>query len=483
MTLLLLCLVPALAALRGLEKRAGGAAADARLGSIFGATAMASALWWLPLTIWRYHPPLIGLVVPALAALAIMGAALFAAIGWLRRRTGLPFPLLAAMTWICLEWFIARREVFDFPWFTLGIAVAGVTPLAQLADVGGAHGLSALLVAACAALGEALVLRTDRRASRARLLAVCAGLIAALGYGEWRMATLTLRPAALVAVVSTDIGANEKWDSQHGNRQVDRLIAMSRLAAVTRPALIAWPEVAVPGVLQDHRPWDSAIAELAAATRTPVLAGALDHTAGAATSANAAFFYEAGGGRARSAYHKRALVPFVERFSGVGAGRAAPMFPAGRDRFGVLICYESAFGELARDYRIRGAAFLVNMANDAWYAGAGGPSQGLAHLRLRAIEQRMGIVRVANGGPSGFIDPAGRFTRGAAAVVTTVSGVTFATRAGDWVSTMAVACTAVLLSLGLLFPNRSARYAPLFVTVPPAPARQAPEYSRSSPGY
>src|SRR5256886_13606715 len=67
-------------------------------------------------------------------------------------------------------------------------------------------------------------------------------------------------------------------------------------------------------------------------------------------------------------------------------------------RFGVMICYESAFEDLARGYRRRGAEFLVNITNDAWYGRTAGPYQHAAHLVMRAIETRMGIARAANDG-------------------------------------------------------------------------------------
>src|SRR5256884_745576 len=75
-------------------------------------------------------------------------------------------------------------------------------------------------------------------------------------------------------------------------------------------------------------------------------------------------------------------VPGVGRWSGgFGRGRSLPVYWNTLGRFGVMICYESAFEDLARGYRRRGAEFLVNITNDAWYGRTAGPYQHAAQDR------------------------------------------------------------------------------------------------------
>src|SRR5204863_205670 len=85
---------------------------------------------------------------------------------------------------------------------------------------------------------------------------------------------------------------------------------------------------------------------------------------------------------------------------GFSPGPTLPVYQTKIGRLGVVICYESAFEELARAYRRAGAAFLVNITNDAWYGRTAGPYQHASHLVLRAIETRAGIARAANDGIS-----------------------------------------------------------------------------------
>jgi len=149
-------------------------------------------------------------------------------------------------------------------------------------------------------------------------------------------------------------------------------------------------------------------------------------------------------------------VPFLDPrwfrlrwFGGFGKGRGLPLYPTAMGRFGVLICYESVFEDLARAYRRGGADFLVNVTNDAWYGRTAGPYQHAAHLVLRAVETRMGVARAANSGISGTVDPLGRYhdTTGlevetaVAATLRTSDVTTLYVRLGDWVGTVAVLAT------------------------------------------
>jgi len=52
--------------------------------------------------------------------------------------------------------------------------------------------------------------------------------------------------------------------------------------------------------------------------------------------------------------------------------------------------------------------WLVNVTNDAWFGTSSGPYQHFTSARLRAVEEGLPLVRAANTGISGLIDPYGR---------------------------------------------------------------------------
>jgi apolipoprotein N-acyltransferase len=174
------------------------------------------------------------------------------------------------------------------------------------------------------------------------------------------------------------------------------------------------------------------VAQFARASHTPVITGGLHAEflpGGGYATSNAAFLFDSTGAwRNAPIYAKHYLVPVVEhvpfvpvswfrhvpwlaRWSGgFKKGTTLPLYRTTIGRFGVLVCYESAFEDLPRRYRAAGADFLVNATNDAWYGRTAGPYQHAAHLVMRAIETRMGIARAANDGISEFVDPLGRIS-------------------------------------------------------------------------
>ncbi|MBL8643310.1 MAG: apolipoprotein N-acyltransferase, partial [Rhodospirillaceae bacterium] len=111
----------------------------------------------------------------------------------------------------------------------------------------------------------------------------------------------------------------------------------------------------------------------------------------------------------------RGLIPFRKLTEGTmdfspGPGRTTVSVD-NTPPFSPLICYEAIFsGEVTSPATADGARplWLLNITNDSWFGDSSGPRQHLAEAQLRAVEEGLPLVRVANTGISAVIDPYGR---------------------------------------------------------------------------
>jgi len=107
----------------------------------------------------------------------------------------------------------------------------------------------------------------------------------------------------------------------------------------------------------------------------------------------------------------RSLNPFPKLTDGKldysnGAGPRT-IHVAGTPPFSPLICYEAIFSGAVIDAADR-PQWLLNITNDAWYGVTSGPYQHLKIVQVRAIEEGLPLIRVANNGISAVIDSYGR---------------------------------------------------------------------------
>ena len=448
--------------------------ASFRFGFWFGAMAYGLTLYWIAIALSIYTKlsflGYIGAVLVMAPVVGVTVAALHAA----RRTTRWPFAVLLPIVWTASEVVINYMSDLAFPWLPLGLATSRFPAVAQIADLSGVRGVSFWIAMTAGLLADAWLARGDRKQLLVRLGTIVVLAAAVAGYGSWRLRTIATRPVAPIAIVQPNIPQQEKW--QDDNR--DRIVSM--LAALTReglrqggPRLVVWPEVALPGYLVQNPEWADTLRSLSGPARTPILFGVLDVEFEPARSAagtqeyevfNAAMTTDSSGGIARQPpYRKEYLVPVVERvpfldpdwfkglkyFGGFGRGENQSPFRYPFGDAGVLICYESIFPQLSREYRRGGAEILVNITNDAWFGRSIAPYQHEAHLAFRAIENRVGIVRAANTGISAYVDPLGRFhdettletSASRTYQVQTTSITTLFLRLGDWIGLCSLVAT------------------------------------------
>jgi len=100
--------------------------------------------------------------------------------------------------------------------------------------------------------------------------------------------------------------------------------------------------------------------------------------------------------------------PLVEAVSDFSAGTEPIVLDAGGKRVSVSICYESVYPWLSRAFVQRGSQLLATITNDAWFGTSSAAYQHFDQGALRAVEEGRYMVRAANTGISGAVDPYGR---------------------------------------------------------------------------
>lgn len=344
---------------------------------------------------------------------------------WAAPRSLLGQILIPPTLWSALE-FARTYALTGFPWGFLAYTQAGNLPLIQTAAWTGMYGVSWIVALANAGLAAAM----DREVPlirRGMALAAIAALIGGASFlGAGRLGIPPRGHPFQVAVLQGNVPQDMKWLPGIREEILQRYERLTLRAGETRPTLIVWPETALPYLLGVDAPIRARVEASAGKTRAHLLVGGVDaEITSPPRYFNSAFHVDPDRGVVGK-YDKIHLVPFGEYIplrpvlglfvdkltqGAVGdfqAGQEYTVFDLGQARFGVTISYEVYFPGQVRRYIQRGADFLVNITNDAWYGRTAAPYQHLAMAVFRAVENNAYLVRAANTGVSAVVHPAGR---------------------------------------------------------------------------
>jgi apolipoprotein N-acyltransferase len=402
----------------------------------FGFGQMLGGLYWIGIA-FLVEAEVFAAIMPAAVALLCFGMAVFPALSVLLAKILTSAPgarlVMLASAWLLGEWL--RSWVFTgFPWNLMGSVWAFDAAALQPAALGGVWLLSFMTILAAGA--PALLALPCRRQDRRRRIAACAVLMALPLIG-WAGGAIRLEAAGGEAgdgvrlrLVQAAIAQDQKWQADQIAGHIKRQIEMSQSAEGQEPDLVIWPETAIPLLVERNPDWLPLLAE-AVPKGGYLLAGAprltQDGEAGQPVrlwNSLRVFGPEA---RLLSNYDKRHLVPFGEYLPlrgllgliglqkitagrldfSAGSGAKTMMLP-GLPAFSPLICYEIIFSGAVVAKNSPRPAWLLNVTNDAWFGVSSGPYQHLASARLRAVEEGLPVVRVANTGISAVIDAHGK---------------------------------------------------------------------------
>lgn len=376
------------------------------------------AAWW-----WVYPFALLGL--PFLLAFFSGMAGLVFQILQLRGFSGIP---AFAVIWVFFE-FLRGHMFTGFPWNLPGYIWTGWIPMLQGAAYIGVHGLS--LVTVFLAVLPAVLFMADIEKKRARRL-MASGVLAfmalfAAGQGRLMLAKESFEPKTAIRIVQPNISQTLKWDPALQAENFMKLIRLSEQATVSgaKPDMIVWPETAVgfnlPEDIEARRLMGRTVAKDGV-----LLTGALRFGEGQFFNSVAAVTAT---GSIAAWYDKFHLVPFgeyiplrefisvvpfaaqVSDVSDFTAGHGPQTVRIGNlPSFSPLVCYEVIFSGAVVNEKDR-PQFLLNVTNDGWYGHTAGPHQHFAIAQMRAAEEGIPLIRAANTGISGIVDPYGRIVK------------------------------------------------------------------------
>jgi apolipoprotein N-acyltransferase len=465
-------------------RRARGRLDGAGVGLAFGFGANLVLLRFVPAVIVRFTP------LPFTAGIgAQVLLALLQAIAWpVAGVVAVQLSRLGVPRWVAFGIGVYAGTFVPavFRWSPAGL-LSPVAEMGQLAELVGERGVDLILALSAGLFATAL--RRWPRAShetsadspdaprssvRASLLLMLAALgLPLLTYveGKVRIARVerdrAASPALAIGLVQPSIDAVGRWDSSLGPAILARLTELTRSSESEGAELTIWPESAFP-YPYSHVKRECPVAPraiLSTAVRGPVLTGFL--MVGRGLQYNSAAICSSDGALTPPE-DKIRLLAFGERIpvvgdiawvrrvfvrgTGLSAGTHNVVQAWGPVRASVLICVEDTLAEGGREAMEDRPNLLVNLTNDAWFAGS---QESELHLRLailRSVESRRDMVRDVNLGPTTWVDAAGvvraRYDSPSAGVLQTKPALlewspTLFDRFGDVPTTLALVVTAL----------------------------------------
>ncbi|MBN8523162.1 MAG: apolipoprotein N-acyltransferase [Rickettsiales bacterium] len=393
---------------------------------IFGFGFYLSTLYWISFALSVYIDQfwwVIPFALFGLPAFMAIFTSIIALICWQLRDTK-TYHFFFCCIWVFIEWVISW--IFTgLPWALIGYAFSNWLILIQFASIFGVFGLSFVVVYIASSPYNFLFTKPniEKMGFYPRIITSVIVLVFIVIYGYLRLETNPTEYTNISArLVQPSIPQTAKWEAEEFWRNLDMHVELSKKEG--NPNLIIWSEAALT-VPYHLKPVMQAILSVFANDEQILLTGGVSdnnkvdkdlelYSSLIGIDKYSTKIFE---------YHKAHLVPFGEYIPFKNILPLKKITPGLMDytqgrrksviikKFDLaiwpLICYEAIFPQEVRVSN-RIVDLLINVTNDTWYGNSSGPYQHLEISRMRAIENGLPMLRVANNGISAFIDPVGR---------------------------------------------------------------------------
>lgn len=401
--------------------------------------------------------------VSLIAAAALYYAATGVLVAVFTRR-GLRSPWLTGAVWLFFESLRGRWPLGGLAWGEVGIALHGVGVARAVASFGGVALVTYLTVTFNDFLVDGLTAAWARR--RRALVLAAAGLVGVLALSVVAQVT-RYEPATTGHLRVALLQGDDRFNGVVPEQSSDETLMQAHFALADRLRgrydLIVFPESALAFNPEQDPDLRAQIVGVAAAHDAVVLVNARYQSGTKLYNANLAYGPD---GRLLGVYAKQHLVPFGEYVPfrhqltfisdlrqipyDFTAGTKRVLFHTGGRPFASVICYESAYAPLVRDFVRDGAQALVVSTSDRSYGRSGIAATHVATAQMRAAETGRPVLQAAISGESAVVDAYGGlhqhtslFTKAVvSATIATTTGQTPYVRLGEWA--LAAACLLLL---------------------------------------
>lgn len=450
------------------------------LGLVFGIVFFFGTCWWLtfaPITYAKFPAPLAYFLLFCATLVVGIFPAFFAALfSFFLKRIGDYAILSAPFIWTAIEFL--RFWTTGNNWNAAAYSQAFNSDLIQVAGVGGIYLLGFQIVAFNAAVFLILLSSissilnfTDYQISRKNsyISSIVFILLFSLPFVSFKNAVSAYNSekTANVIAVQPDVpmsGLSEESLAELKKKHVElseaalKNLNEQRTTDNERSTTVIFPESPMNFTYEIDEEFQKFVGDFARKNNVAVLFNAAEPDEENKMFFNSAVLVNADG-RKIAQYDKIYLVPFGESVPAplqnflpalVGSfsyGKEYDLLPFGDARGGVMICFESHFPNLSREYVRRGADVLVEMTNDGYLGNTPVLRQHLANAVFRAVETGRPLLRVTNVGITAYINERGEISDSAdvyaeATRTWTISKSngeqTFYVKYGDWFAWLCV---------------------------------------------
>ena len=478
-----------------IEREKGSVVRSFVLGWLWGFVFFTGTCWWLtfaPITYAGLPPVVAYLLLFCVTGIVGIFPGVFAAIlSILLKRLGTSAILAAPFVWVFSEFL--RYWLTGNNWnaigYSQGLALtyeASFQSLAtavftDMASVGGVLVTSFVVLILNTVLAVVIVVpgRTGLMISSGLLilLCVCSGLFFLAGLPKESVRQIP--PPSVVAIQPNVPMSGLTYEEWKSLRQKHVELAESVLAglapnpqsAIRNPqtTTVMFPESPMNFMYEEDEEFRDFLRRFAAKNNVNVLFNSAEPDAINNKYFNSAVLVGTDG-KEIAQYDKIYLLPFGESVPAplqaivpafVGSfsyGKEYDLIPIGDAKAGVMICFESHFGELGREYVRDGADVLIEMTNDGYLGPTPVLRQHLANAVFRAVETNRPVLRVTNVGITAYINERGAVldaTKGYTedtrvwSVEKSDGGQTFYVKYGDLFAWLCSIVTLVSLALAL----------------------------------